>query len=1112
MGATYHCEARLAVLASAVSAVMLGGQTVRAQESEDIADVLEQAAEASAEQVEEVVVTGTRIRRNDFTSSNPIATLTAEDMRDLGIVSVGDMLGQITSNAASATLDTTDGPFFVGAVQADLRGLNTAFGTRTLTLVDGRRVPSTTNGGGVDLSMVPSVLVSRMETVTGGAGATYGSDAMAGVVNVILDRSIDKTRIDAGYYTTAEGDGKQYNFSIAKGTRLFDGRGSVTFGFEHQTVDPILNCQTARDWCARSWNFIDNAAGNGLGPVPNDPRLWETLPPISNPAFPGLDWPRYQVLDDMRFIHSSPFGSLHTDNRNPADAFNGEFLEFTADGSDVVPYNTEADGLTGAMREFAYLYPNQRVQGGEGKLLSHGYALRSGSVRNNLYTRFDFEFPRGIEVNGTLSLNRNDGDRLQSRPGNMSETHCIHPDNAFIQPGYMSQSGRDAIAARAAPNGCTTAFGALTAPGTSVYKDWSEQIERTVETETEMGRIVLGANGGLFGGDNWTWDAYVQLGKTERVQVLENNRTADRYSMALDSVIDEVTGMPVCRVNSAQGQSARDAWRNYFQGRGGPDAANQPTAAEAMRKVDTLRASCVPLNPFGLAASPEALAYVYGDLIELTSTEQRMASVTFSGEIWDGFGAGPVSMAAGIDYREEDTENDNGGDPDPILRTDFQSQYSDPWAGGTEVADLFAEIEIPLLREKPAAEYMMINLANRRSRNTTFREYASDGESLEVKRYSDSYKVSWSWMPASWLGVRATRSADIRQPTARELFFRLTAQGGGGFVNQVPNPWRETNPTGDTWTTIRGSNPNLRNEESITETFGLVFTPGGRARGLQLAIDYVELMVKGGIAYAGAGDDPENEDGLPYTVWRCFQYEDPFYCSLIEFGPPAPSEPDNPRSDIISVMSTQENGQPYWTRSIDFSGRYTRRLRGGASISVRLLATRNLEQSICTELERTAGGDTSCLSRQDVVGQTGGRFGGGILANYSPLPSWSGNLFGTYRKGPLSITAQARYTGAAQASVFWVGPDDPKYQPESWFTLSRNELPSWTTWNTTLRYDLGLIGFASDRLDAIEVSFTIDNVFDRQPEFWSGGNIAGVNTRYYSGIGRSYRLGLQMEF
>jgi len=120
-------------------------------------------------------------------------------------------------------------------------------------------------------------------------------------------------------------------------------------------------------------------------------------------------------------------------------------------------------------------------------------------------------------------------------------------------------------------------------------------------------------------------------------------------------------------------------------------------------------------------------------------------------------------------------------------------------------------------------------------------------------------------------------------------------------------------------------------------------------------------------------------------------------------------------------------------------------------------------------------------------------------------------VFGTYRKGPLTLTAQARYTGAAQASVFWVGPEDPKYATESWFTLSRNDLPSWTTWNTTLRYDLGRLGFA-DKLDSIDVSLTVDNVFDKQPDFWSGGNIAGVNTRFYSGIGRSYRLGLQMEF
>src|SRR5690606_3760984 len=152
-------------------------------------------------------------------------------------------------------------------------------------------------------------------------------------------------------------------------------------------------------------------------------------------------------------------------------------------------------------------------------------------------------------------------------------------------------------------------------------------------------------NGGLFGGGNWTWDAYVQSGKTARVQALETMRTVDRLSMALASVIDAATGRPVCRANASPGQATRAAWRTYSQGRAGRNAADQPPAPEATRKVDTLRTGCVPLNPFGFAASAEALAYAYGDLIELTSTDQGVASVTFSGQIWNGFGAGPVSMA-----------------------------------------------------------------------------------------------------------------------------------------------------------------------------------------------------------------------------------------------------------------------------------------------------------------------------------------------------------------------------------------------------------------------------------------------------------------------------------
>ena len=148
-----------------------------------------------------------------------------------------------------------------------------------------------------------------------------------------------------------------------------------------------------------------------------------------------------------------------------------------------------------------------------------------------------------------------------------------------------------------------------------------------------------------------------------------------------------------------------------------------------------------------------------------------------------------------------------------------------------------------------------------------------------------------------------------------------------------------------------------------------------------------------------------------------------------------------------------------------------------------------------------------------MVGQTGGLYAGGnVFANYTATPEWSGNLFGTYRKNAWSITAQARYTGTGLGSVFWVGPEDPRWAPDTHFTISRNRMPSWTTWNTTFNYDFGRSQFALSRFNEMSLALTIDNLFDRQPGFWSGGNIAGVNTRMFSGMGRSYRMNFSMAF
>src|SRR5690349_21901155 len=169
--------------------------------------------------LEEVVVTGSRVGRSTFTTPNPVTVMDSKDIENLGLVNVGEVLGQLPQNSNFFSANNVGlGNFNVGAQLVNLRGLNPFFGTRTLTLIDTRRVVPTTAGGGVDITLVPSMLVGRTETVTGGASAVYGSDAIAGVVNIILDKTLEGVKAQADVSVTSHGDGRDLHLAGAYGT------------------------------------------------------------------------------------------------------------------------------------------------------------------------------------------------------------------------------------------------------------------------------------------------------------------------------------------------------------------------------------------------------------------------------------------------------------------------------------------------------------------------------------------------------------------------------------------------------------------------------------------------------------------------------------------------------------------------------------------------------------------------------------------------------------------------------------------------------------------------------------------------------------------------------
>ena len=215
------------------------------------------AQDESATDVEEVVVTGSRITRSTLNSeSQDTITISAEDMEITGDVSIADALRSSNLNSLGSFRESS-GSSAQSNATVDLRGVGAG---RTLVLVNGRRVvgsPQLGGGGTVNLNLIPFSAVDRIEIVADGASAVYGSDAVAGVVNVILKRGYDGLTVSARYGDRDRDSGETNALSFLFGAS--SDKGNVTFGIEWDTKDPIFDAD--RDFTAARWGDYN---GDGL--------------------------------------------------------------------------------------------------------------------------------------------------------------------------------------------------------------------------------------------------------------------------------------------------------------------------------------------------------------------------------------------------------------------------------------------------------------------------------------------------------------------------------------------------------------------------------------------------------------------------------------------------------------------------------------------------------------------------------------------------------------------------------------------------------------------------------------------------------------------------------
>jgi iron complex outermembrane receptor protein len=283
---------------------------------------------AEAEAADPIVVTGSRIDRAGYKAPTPTLSLSADDLNIGGRANIAQALNDLPQFRATTTPQTTPANTSSGQARVDLRGLGYL---RSLTLIDGRRF-----AGDVDLNAVPSVLIKRVEMVTGGVSAVWGSGAVAGVVNLVIDSKLEGVRLGAQKGISNFGDGPETSFEAAAGTSFAGGRGHVVVGGE----------------------FYDNS---GIAPKSSRPRVgrWAV---ITNPAYTATNGQSPLILSPDVGAANASFGGLITSGVLRGQTFNPDgtlrpFVYGTVFGTLMIggegPSNDDSIGLTPPQHRYA---------------------------------------------------------------------------------------------------------------------------------------------------------------------------------------------------------------------------------------------------------------------------------------------------------------------------------------------------------------------------------------------------------------------------------------------------------------------------------------------------------------------------------------------------------------------------------------------------------------------------------------------------------------------------------------------------------------------------------------------------------------------------------------
>jgi iron complex outermembrane recepter protein len=859
-------------LASAISTALGTASTLL------IAPATALAGEAG--KIEEVIVTGSRIVKPDYVSTSPVTTVTSEQLEAINAINLESELRQLPQFLPGATEFINNGN--PGAATVNLRGLGS---NRTLVLMDGKRLPPYGVSGAVDINLIPPALIERVDVVTGGASAVYGSDAVAGVVNFITKEDFEGLQVDADVSEYDEGDGRTENYAVTAGGKFADDRGSAVVSFGYTQRDPVL--QGDRKYSNYNINPVDGVEYDGTFYFYAD-----------------------SILDPSRRIGSSNAGAT----RGRIRSSTGGFLtrHFTPDGQLIsaaaLASSPYAGNNTYNYNPYNYFQVKQK--------------------RTSAFGSMTYDLTDSVEVYGRIFAVNSDVP-TQLAPSAYfggADPIKVNLDNPFlseVQRTALIGAYNNEAAFPIAGQPVHGVYDPTAAPGSQLVTVTGLR-RRVPELGNRVGvsemKTVQGTGGvrGDIGDTGWTFDVSAQWGQVSAFSATENDVNKERANAAL-LALPGVSG-PVC----VSGGNCVPV--NLFTGDGFiyPD-----TGAPMTGTID-----------------PRALDYIRTSYSSDQTTEAHNAAAVFSGEVPAlqlPTAEAPISLAVGVEWNENETDYR----PDDVTRYGGaygQGGTSPPLQGSLDSTEYFIEAYVPVASGMPGIDSLGLDLGYRVSDTNlsgdfdTWKagfEYApvpSIRTRVMLQRAVRAPNLGEQFSPAAFglTEVRTDPCAGTAPLTDATIAAKCLAQGAPQATLGSISP-----PAAQQAANITGGavalGVSLAPEEADTFTAGFQFMPEFLPD-FAMSVDFYNIEIEGGISSYGAQEILDN----------CFNNDIAEFCSLVVRNAVGELEGDG-----FGIVQSVRNLSTIETEGVDYSASYFIEA-GPVNVTLGLSGNRTLNSSFQT--------------------------------------------------------------------------------------------------------------------------------------------------------------------